>query len=71
MTVVEIDRKLQEIQQEIKNLAMAGQLENLNVEVLDMWETLGDIEALMREWEVDSKGLQRRLINEQMMEDDQ
>ena len=70
MTVVEIDRKLQEIQQEIKNLAMAGQLENLS-EVLDMWETLGDIEALMRAWEVDSKGLQRRLINEQMMEDDQ
>lgn len=68
MTVVEIDKKLQEIQQEIKNLAMAGQLENLS-EVLDMWETLGDIEALMRAWEVDSKGLQRRLIYEEMSED--
>ena len=68
MTVVEIDQKLQEIQQEIKNLAMAGQLENLS-EVLDMWETLGDIEALMRAWEVDSKGLQRRLIYEEMSED--
>ena len=70
MTVVEIDRKLQEIQQEIKNLAMAGKLENLS-EVLDMWETLGDIDTLMRAWEVDSKNLQRRLINERMMEDDQ
>ena len=70
MTVVDIDRKLQEIQQEIKNLAMAGKLENLS-EVLDMWETLGDIDTLMRAWEVDSKNLQRRLINEQMMEDDQ
>lgn len=68
MTVVEIDKKLQEIQQEIKNLAMAGRLENLS-EVLDMWETLGDIEALMRAWEVDSKGLQRRLIYEEMRED--
>jgi len=68
MTVVEIDRKLQEIQQEIKNLAMAGKLENLS-EVLDMWETLGDIDTLMRAWEVDSKSLQRRLIREEMRDD--
>lgn len=69
MTVGEIDKKLQEIQQEIKNLMMAGNLDQNLSEMLDMWETLGDIDALLRAWDVDSKGLQRRLIYEEMRDD--
>ena len=69
MTVVEIDQKLQELQREIKNLMMAGKLDQNLSEMLDMWETLGDIDALLRAWDVDSKETQRKLIYEEMMDD--
>jgi hypothetical protein len=69
MTVVEIDQKLQELQREIKNLMMAGNLDQNISEMLDMWETLGDIDALLRAWDVDSKETQRKLIYEEMRDD--
>ena len=69
MTVVEIDQKLQELQREIKNLMMAGTLDQNLSEMLDMWETLGDIDALLRAWDVDSKEVQRKLIYEEMRDD--
>ena len=69
MTVVEIDQKLQELQREIKNLMMAGKLDQNLSEMLDMWETLGDIDALLRAWDVDSKETQRKLIYQEMMDD--
>jgi hypothetical protein len=69
MTVVEIDQKLQELQREIKNLMMAGKLDQNLSEMLDMWETLGDIDALLRAWDVDSKETQRKLIYEEMRDD--
>ena len=71
MTVADLDNRLQAIQRDVEQLIMAGKLAEDITTTLDMWETLGDIDSLLREWDADPRGTQRRLINEQMMEDDQ
>jgi len=71
MTVADLDNRLQAIQRDVEQLIMAGKLAEDIKSTIDLRETLGDIDSLLGEWDADPKGTQRRLINEQMMEDDQ
>ena len=70
MKNTEIHSKLKEIHREIKEKIMDGTLENDFTGFMDMWEELAEIDMLLTNWESDSESVQRRLINEEMNEDD-
>ena len=67
----EIYSKLKQIHREIKEKIMDGTLENDFTGFMDMWEEIADIDMLLTNWESDGESVQRRLINEEMSEDDE
>ena len=66
MKTTEIHSKLKDIHQEIKELIMAGKLDEDFPAFMDMWEEMAEIDMLLTDWDGDSKYVQRRLINAEM-----